>query len=188
MKRLFLFIIFSITVFVSCHRIRFDDPVLDYISRKYPLLEFNQPKLTDSIRNDIYNNMGSDAISYYYLDSLSENRIATICVFKNTNDSINLYFYTQTWESDGWNFELKIAEDTLYFYKWKELDVQFIQGEYEFRRWGGTRTHPRLSYDEQIYYDLHKDSLRKVKGNNLPQFPKLSDEEREMWEAMKIKK
>ena len=64
MKRLFLFIIFSITVFVSCHRIRFDDPVLDYISRKYPLLEFNQPKLTDSIRNDIYNNMGSDAILY----------------------------------------------------------------------------------------------------------------------------
>ncbi len=182
-----LVMIWILLVFWGCHKAQFNDPVLNDISKQYPLLELNEPVLTDSLTDDIYNNIGPEAVSYYYKDTLQNGKIALMCVFKAANDSSYLHYYTQIWEKDGWNYELKIADDTLYSFRSRRNDVEFLVGEYEFRRWSGTRTHPRLSQDEQIYYDLHRDSLRKVRGNNLPPLPTPTDEERKKWEEMQAK-
>ena len=187
MKKI-LKIIFVIFIIWGCKKSPINDSTLISISKQYPLLEFNQPNLSDTVHNDIYNSMGSGAISYYYRDTLKNGKTIAMCVFKTLNDDSYLYYYVQNWKEDGWKYELRIADDTLYSFRSKESDIEFIMGEYEFRRRGNMKTHPRLDSLEIIYYDLHRDSLRKIRGNNLPPLPKPTMEEEAKWIELENKK
>jgi hypothetical protein len=62
--------------------------------------------------------------------------------------------------------------DTLYWYSESKGLKNFLSGEYMYRS-------ERLLFDEdeQNYFEFFKDSLRKVKGNDLPDLPNLNDEQ-----------
>jgi hypothetical protein len=57
------------------------------------------------------------------------------------------------------------AMDTLFYYKQNELRKEFIIGEYAF--W---YTSTQMNKEERDFYEKHEDSLRSIKGNNLPNF------------------
>lgn len=61
--------------------------------------------------------------------------------------------------------------DTLYFYRGHGSRKFFYVGEYAYKYSTG------LEFEEHEfdYFTLHEDSLRKVRGDNLPQLPKLSE-------------
>ncbi|MDA3881315.1 MAG: hypothetical protein PF436_13080 [Prolixibacteraceae bacterium] len=97
---------------------------------------------------------------------------------------------SQSWEDDQCRYSLQIKEDTTSYYKKDKITKErvFYLGEYDFKR---TQNEVALTAfgdttvkDDIIYYDLHRDSLSKVRGNNLPPLPTPTGEERKRWEAM----
>jgi len=59
------------------------------------------------------------------------------------------------------------SNDTLFYYKENKDRREFIAGEYAFRY-----TSTGMSIEEMHFYIDHEDSLRRIKGNNLPNFLK----------------
>jgi hypothetical protein len=71
-------------------------------------------------------------------------------------------------EGNGDTCYLKmVSSDTLYFYRQNGGMKNFIVGEYGYRY-----TSMLLEDYELDYYLKHEDSLRQVRGNNLPKLPK----------------
>lgn len=68
---------------------------------------------------------------------------------------------------NGDTFYLKmISDDTLYLYKQNKSLKNFVVGEYGYKY-----TSMLLKDFELDYYLKHEDSLRMIRGNNLPQLP-----------------
>lgn len=59
------------------------------------------------------------------------------------------------------------AKDTLFYFKENKDGKEFFVGEYAYRY-----TSTRMSTEEMDFYENHEDSLRRIKGNNLPKFLK----------------
>jgi hypothetical protein len=56
-------------------------------------------------------------------------------------------------------------QDTLYFFRQGKNRKEFIVGEYAYRY-----TTLQLTTREMDFYEIHADSLRRIRGNNLPRF------------------
>lgn len=57
--------------------------------------------------------------------------------------------------------------DTTFFYRVRDGSRTFIVGEYAYRYEYG-----RMDSSERVYYELHEDSLKRVRGNRLPMLTK----------------
>ena len=90
-------------------------------------------------------------------------------------DRIAFQLY-RTFEDAGYKYELVSSTDTLYYYMSplnNEDELDFFIGKYHFlysRRIG------ELTEGQRCYYDMHIDSLKAIKGNNLPPLPEISCE------------
>lgn len=91
-------------------------------------------------------------------------------VFKEGNE-VFIDTYIKNFPEDDFKVELVMKKDTFYCYKEKAGVKDFITGEYNYRF-----AHLDLVPDELNFYMVHKDSLGKIKGSNLPSLPFLSDE------------
>jgi hypothetical protein len=59
------------------------------------------------------------------------------------------------------------SKDTLYAYTESETVRKFIRGEYAYKN-----IHMGLDYGQKKFYKKHQDSLKRLRGSNLPDLPK----------------
>lgn len=92
----------------------------------------------------------------------------TLSLDKNRN-AISVLIYLKEYKDRKRNYSVMFGpKDTLYSYYTSE-DTQkkhFLVGEYYYRG-----VHRGFDPDETIYYLLHKDSLDRVRGNDLSKLP-----------------
>jgi hypothetical protein len=102
----------------------------------------------------------------YWL-SFSKQLPDTIFNFDDSYYLIN--YYIKEYADDNYRHHLRMANDTQYYYKkpLNNLDsLIFIKGKYQYLFNKG-----KLSSNQLDYFMLNKDSLRKVKGDSLPELP-----------------
>lgn len=113
---------------------------------------------------------------------------------KNDNDTLKVLFFLQRWDGsiavneyrkqypcgDIDTCYLEMASgDTLFFYKQRNGLKTFLLGEYYYRF-----TKMQLDSNELAYYMLYEDSLRLVRGNDLPPLPTLNERERRRLDSL----
>lgn len=98
---------------------------------------------------------------------------------KNGNHYVNGYKKTFNCGSiDTCHLEMQ-QRDTLFYYKTRQGQKIFIQGEYSYRF-----TMMKFGKEELDFYTLYEDSLRVVKGNKLPKLPSLNAMERSRLDSL----
>ena len=97
-------------------------------------------------------------------------KFLSLYVFKET-DEVFIDSYNKNYLKDDWQVELVMKVDTFYCFVEREGFKEFIAGEYNYRF-----SNFDLSPGELNFYMVHKDSLGRIKGNELPTLPYLSDE------------
>jgi len=119
-------------------------------------------EIKNGVTNFIIKNSGSDTL------------IISSFFYHGNGDSVEIHYLTKEFMKGGYKHFLEFKRDTLYYYKYDTVNKskEFIAGEYSYKN----RRH-KLGEDEVDYYYEYKDSLDKVKGNNLPKLPKLSSED-----------
>jgi hypothetical protein len=183
------YILFLIVVVLySCNKSKFDLPGLKFVEKKYPLLTLQNPVLCF---DDTVQMFGESFKKIVYADTLNGMKFVDLILkYFPENDSFALHIYAQHWEDEQYKYFLRMKEDTLKYLKVDKRNNEpyFYLGEYDFKR---TRNEVALTSfgdttvkDDIIYYDMHRDSLRKVRGNNLPPLPSPTPEERDQWRAM----
>lgn len=87
--------------------------------------------------------------------------------------------YTKKFRENGKEHTIKMgSNDTLFsYYVGESRDTVFQIGEYYYRF-----IYFKLDTAEQKYYLLHKDSLKSIRGDNLPKLPFLSEKDRKRFE------
>jgi uncharacterized protein YbcV (DUF1398 family) len=188
MNKKMILLTLCLTVLFACNKLEPSTSGLKFVKDNYPLLPLDNIELyrQDTVR------IGDEAyLKIIYADTIDGKKAADLNIrYFYGKDSFELYAYSQSWEDDQYRYILKIKEDTTSYYKKDKITKEFIFyiGEYDFKR---TRNEVALTSfgdttvkDDIIYYDLHRDSLRKVRGNNLPPLPSPTPEERDQWRAM----
>jgi len=101
--------------------------------------------------------------------------LKTLVFVLDNNDVpvINLYEMTFPCNKKDTCFVKMEGNDTLFYYSQNMGVKNFFVGEYVYRWYKSDMG------DEYDYYYLYEDSLRKVKGNNLPKLPSLNELEKE---------
>lgn len=102
-------------------------------------------------------------------DSYNEN--SRLCFHHDKkNDKYFIEYFIKKYRDNQFAYNLEINQaDTLYFYKspLKDLNTKiFIMGEYQF-----LYMHNKLNPGQREYFRIHSDSLREIKGDNLPLLP-----------------
>lgn len=88
--------------------------------------------------------------------------------FFKSESGLSVKEYLKYYPENGDTCYLKmVSSDTLYFYRQRGDTKNFIVGEYGYRY-----TSMLLEDYELDYYLKHEDSLRRVRGSNLPKLPK----------------
>lgn len=91
---------------------------------------------------------------------------------KKTKTKYRIEEYKKSYYEDGYQHLMALFNnDTLYYYKreksnYSRWDYDFIRGKYYFMNRTGC-----LSRKQAEYFRAHKDSLIKVRGNDLPRLP-----------------
>lgn len=108
---------------------------------------------------------------YYAYKKLTVNTMDVLYFefYCNENDTIFIpVHYYQRFIKDGWQHILSFDKsgDTLYHYKaelFGRMKKFFISGEYSYRYEFG-----EMNSDERMFFEQHKDSLKRIRGMNLP--------------------
>lgn len=97
------------------------------------------------------------------------------------NNAVKVLRYEKEFFKDAKKYYVVFGKsDTLFCY-YKDVTDQkvFVTGEYSYRG-----SHMGFDQNERKYYLLHKDSLDKVRGNNLPKLPMLTEVELEVYKKL----
>lgn len=88
--------------------------------------------------------------------------------FMVEDTAVNLIYHDIRFKDENFDYYLSVKADTLYFYKENKIDstMVFLVGEYEYLYKRG-----RLTGKQHVYYRHHRDSLKSIRGNNLPELP-----------------
>ena len=90
------------------------------------------------------------------------------------NDKYIIEDYNKFYKNkkDNCFYSLQLKKDTLYYYKMRDLSSQlakeFIVGKYYYQY-----IYNQLKLGQKRYFELHVDSLIKIRGNNLPKLPEV---------------
>jgi len=172
-----LIIIFLSTQFVNCHtdkaNNKYDTALiysLNYYNIVTPLLWKNEQMLTQKVDNAFQT--GDTYFGGYYAYKKTINDTMSSLYFEfyfNDKDTIFIPgHHYKRYISDNWQHILSFDRggDTLYHYKaelFGSMKKFFISGEYSYKyEFCG------MNSDERLYYEHHKDSLKRIKGMNLP--------------------
>jgi hypothetical protein len=125
----------------------------------------------------------SDGTSFFYLKKNKNDTIYRLqfSYYKKNKEVNFLDYYISYCVNDDY-YELSLVnDDTLYFYTCKNSDydegrgpfrnfdrMNFITGKYYFMCKFG-----KLYAEQRNYFENHKDSLTKIRGNDLPDLPEL---------------
>jgi hypothetical protein len=188
MKRQIGIIIIGLYVFISCNKTDISTSGIKFVKENYPLIPIEN--LEFAVK-DTMPRLGVPHVGLVYVDTIDGLKAAQLSVdYLPEKDSFVLYGYDQHWVDGHYLYVLEMKEDTTVYYRknLKTNDYFFYIGEYDFKR---TQNEVALTSfgdttvkDDIIYYDMHRDSLRKVRGNNLPPLPSPTPEERDQWRAM----
>ncbi len=90
--------------------------------------------------------------------------------------------YTKSYYSESFYYEMELHNnDTLYFFRYRKDEIiykpvfylskdkmEFVTGKYYYLRKSG-----KYNFGQMEYFELHKDSLTKIRGNSLEDLPVL---------------
>lgn len=172
-----LVIIFLSTHFVNCHTDKTNDKQdvaliysLNYYNNVTPVMWSNEQMLTQKVDNAFQTGDTYFGGFYSYKKTINDTISSLYFEFYfNENDTIFIpKHYYQRFLKDGWQHILSFDKggDTLYHYKaelFGRLKKFFISGEYSYKYEFG-----EMNTDERLFYEHHKDSLKRIKGMNLP--------------------
>ncbi|MGF7139553.1 hypothetical protein [Roseimarinus sediminis] len=183
-----IIIIIGLYIFISCNKADLSTSGLKFVKENYPLIPIENLELAVK---DTMPMVGVPHVGLVYVDTIDGLKAAQLSVdYFPEKDSFVLYGYDQHWIDGKNKYYLRIKNDTTGFFRenLETNEIFFYIGEYAFQR---TQNEVALKAfgdttvkDEIIYYDLHRDSLRKVRGNKLPPLPAPTEEERKRWEEM----
>jgi len=188
MKLLFPLLLINTLFFTACNKADLNRSGLKFVKENYPLIPIENLEFA---LKDTMPRLGVPHVGLVYVDTIDGIKAAQLSVdYLPEKDSFVLYGYDQHWVDGYYLYVLEMKEDTTLYYRknLKNNDNFFYIGEYDFRRtqnevalisFGDTTVK-----DDIIYYDMHRDSLRKVRGNNLPPLPAPTQEDREQWKSM----
>lgn len=141
-----------------------------------PPIETWQKELAEFDKQTLYNN---DASGWHLLQEIPTELNTEYTIEKIENDTLKiLYFGVRTHgenyiieyrkrfpcgEMDTCFIDIDPELDTLFYYKQNNGIKEFIVGEYSYRY-----IYQMFDAKEQEFFYLHVDSLRRVRGNNLP--------------------
>jgi hypothetical protein len=118
-------------------------------------------KLVREIKNEWDND--------YIIEKTDKDTLKILLFLEGKKDgSIRPYEYKKRYPCNGVDtcFLEMTSQDTLFYYREKEGLKIFEVGEYAY-----LFTHMKMDSIELDYYLKHEDSLRRVRGNNLPKLP-----------------
>ncbi|MBN2669325.1 MAG: hypothetical protein JXR60_08855 [Bacteroidales bacterium] len=142
-----------------------EDIIITNLKTKFP-----QVRIDNSILKAHHNGDFSDGLGvfdyYFYEGELGDTAVSLVFYIYLKDTMYRLDTYSKIFEDKEYHYLLEMSQDTLYFFK--ELKTErgnliFISGEYNYRYKKGM-----FSEEEMMYYIQHKDSLSRVRGNNLP--------------------
>ena len=103
-------------------------------------------------------------------------KYVVVALDKN-NNAISILQYEKEFPDGVKKYHVVFGRsDTLYCFYTLGAGKVFVNGEYFYKG-----SHLGFESDERKYYQLYKDSLNRVKGNNLPKLPPLSKAEEEKY-------
>ena len=88
-------------------------------------------------------------------------------IFNSGSDSYRLVLFTKKFTDSEFGYIVSFANDTNYYYKYpleKPDSMIFVVGKYLYLAY-----YHKLSKEQRSYFFAHKDSLRKVRGDDLPE-------------------
>lgn len=116
----------------------------------------------------------------YTIEKIDGDTLKTLFFVEGKDGSTFTSEYWKTYPCEKDTCRLVMASnDTVYFYKEKDGAKTFYVGEYEYRY-----IHMLFTNDELDFYRLYEDSLKRVKGNDLPRLPILSEQERKKLDSL----
>jgi hypothetical protein len=152
------------------------EQLMEEFGRKYPLIKNNEWKLNDSF-GYIFEDDALVKVSRNTNDTIITLELSkgVIGKGKEAKTSLEILKYYNAFNVEGWIHSLHFNknEDTLYYFRMPKDDfseVDFFFGEYEFHYEQGD-----LTGLQKKYFLAHRDSLRKIKGNNLPPLPEMDN-------------
>ena len=134
-------------------------------------------KLIQKIEYNTYN-------EEFVLEKLINDTSYILCFSYLKEDSISYYIqrFIKSYSSKGFYYEMSLSEnDTLYFFKFKKTNKMEKPGfytdinllDFSFGKYYYMHEHSMLNMGQDDYFEKHKDSLIKVKGNNILELPDL---------------
>ena len=154
------------------------EPFLVKASKTYSNIEFGQPEYIE--RDTMWENLVITCI-----DSIENKRIK-YALREEPKNCYNLEYYSIRWEEDSILYIYGSHRKPLNF-RFRKINTisnkEVPYSEYYKRRhipekMGG------FSKEEIVYYDLHKDSLDLILGENLPPLPKPTRAEKKEWKRV----
>jgi hypothetical protein len=109
---------------------------------------------------------------------MDTSKLLTACIDANNNTYVKSY--RKIYIENNVKHTILFKADTFYHYTEDiENNMTFISGEYNYRA-------ERLLFenDEFMYYLLYRDSLGKIKGNNLPKLPQPNYDEIKRFDSL----
>jgi hypothetical protein len=116
-----------------------------------------------------------DDMDHYQLTKQDGDTTKTLHIFHHPKPDTLIFQLHRMFEDATHRYEIVSREDTLYYQRAPledDRDWEFIMGEYFFSSYTFKPKYA-LTDGQKCYYRLHADSLRKVRGSNLPPLPEI---------------
>ena len=154
-----LSVVFLIFATLACNSFLSIDESLEKIAQMTPIDQNNWEIVEKT-------GQGSSTKSYVLMQFKPDT--THILHFMTENTELQLFYHDIRFEDKEYEYYLSIKSDTLYFYKENKVDSTriFIVGEYEY-----LSRNAKLTPKQRVYYRHHRDSLKSIRGNNLPELP-----------------
>ncbi len=150
---------------------------LNCVDLTYPLITFDQPALSSIIPEitEGYN-------AFNFEERLGDTLIIFQIHYNSDTGKCYVLDYQKMFEDSAFRYMLLVNNnDTAYFVKQDKVTREeiFIVGEYFFRA-----MHSLMTKEERRYFELYQDSLMKVRGDDLPSLPSLTEEEQKLYDNL----
>lgn len=120
----------------------------------------------------------------FVLEKQKKDTSFILCFSYLKEDSISYYIqrFIKSYSSKGFYYEMSLSEnDTLYFFKFKKTNKMEKPGfytdinllDFSFGKYYYMHEHSMFNMGQDDYFQKHKDSLIKIKGNNILELPDL---------------
>ncbi len=155
-----LCIISLLTLFVSCKN-DWESALAQYDKSLLYGNDHREWKLAQKIK--------SVWLTQYTVTKVDRDTLKVLFLSQGQDGKVWVSGYSKQYKlSDSDSAFLKMtSQDTLFFYRRHGDEKIFVVGEYAYRF-----TYFKMDSTEANYYLKHEDSLRQVRGNNLPKLPR----------------